>query len=396
MEQDLGRWLARLGRPGPVRRDPQVPHRNAPRLPQPATTTVPPDRPFGACDTSGGVLVRISLRGRRAGPGSPYPWCWWWSPERGVWLMTRDSTGGRHQHHGHRVHPDHAGDRLRRRHDRRPQDQRRVASRSPAPSPRSLVAEGDKVHKGARARRGSTTTALVASRHRRARRRSTPRVTPARRGRGRRRQRRPGRRRPGRRRLGAGRPRRRPAGRRRRDPAGHRSPAPSPPSTSSKGDVVGIGSSSAAPTTGRRATDGSTDTSTGTISIVSTGRYVVDATVAAADVDQLKKGLQAEIAVTGVDRHRLRHGLRGRPGRRRPTTAARPSSRSPSRSPASSKDLYAGVSATVDHRGQAASTTCSPSPAGRCTTEDGKTYVDQGRRRRRASRSRSRPARRTA
>lgn len=56
-----------------------------------------------------------------------------------------------------------------------------------------------------------------------------------------------------------------------------------------EGDTVG----STAPTAGA-------DTSAGTISIVSTGRYVVDATVAAADVDRLKRGLQAEIAVTGV------------------------------------------------------------------------------------------------
>ncbi|GAA1768383.1 efflux RND transporter periplasmic adaptor subunit [Nocardioides hankookensis] len=65
----------------------------------------------------------------------------------------------------------------------------------------------------------------------------------------------------------------------------------------SKGDTVGSGSTGGAST---GADSSSTDTSTGTISIVATGSYVVDATVAAADVDQLKKGLQVEIAVTGV------------------------------------------------------------------------------------------------
>lgn len=42
------------------------------------------------------------------------------------------------------------------------------------------------------------------------------------------------------------------------------------------------------------------DSTAGTVSIVSTGTYVVDATVAAADVERLKQGLQAEVAVTGV------------------------------------------------------------------------------------------------
>ena len=66
----------------------------------------------------------------------------------------------------------------------------------------------------------------------------------------------------------------------------------------SKGDTVGTGTGSTGGADA--AADSSADTSTGTISIVATGSYVVDATVAAADVDQLKKGLQVEIAVTGV------------------------------------------------------------------------------------------------
>jgi multidrug efflux pump subunit AcrA (membrane-fusion protein) len=62
-----------------------------------------------------------------------------------------------------------------------------------------------------------------------------------------------------------------------------------------KGDSVGSGTGS----TGADVGSDTTDTS-GTVSIVATGTYVVDATVAAADADSLKKGLQAEIAVTGV------------------------------------------------------------------------------------------------
>jgi RND family efflux transporter MFP subunit len=60
-----------------------------------------------------------------------------------------------------------------------------------------------------------------------------------------------------------------------------------------KGDSVGSSASPGA--TGEDSTD-----TTATISIVATGRYDVDATVAASDVDRLKKGLQVEVAVTGV------------------------------------------------------------------------------------------------
>ena len=64
-----------------------------------------------------------------------------------------------------------------------------------------------------------------------------------------------------------------------------------------KGDTVGSSGGGSDPT----GSTGSTgDTSTGTISIVATGTYDVDATVAADDVDSVKKGLQVEIAVTGV------------------------------------------------------------------------------------------------
>ncbi|GAA4721867.1 efflux RND transporter periplasmic adaptor subunit [Nocardioides conyzicola] len=70
-----------------------------------------------------------------------------------------------------------------------------------------------------------------------------------------------------------------------------------------KGDVTGSSSSSSP--SGADASNGSTDTgtdtATGTISIVSTHSFVVDGTVAAADAQQLKEGLQAKITATGVD-----------------------------------------------------------------------------------------------
>ena len=63
----------------------------------------------------------------------------------------------------------------------------------------------------------------------------------------------------------------------------------------SKGDVVGS-------STGATGATGAADTATtADFTIVSTNRYVVSATVAAADVDQLKKGLQAQVTATGVD-----------------------------------------------------------------------------------------------
>lgn len=77
-----------------------------------------------------------------------------------------------------------------------------------------------------------------------------------------------------------------------------------------KGDVAGTTSSlggADSSSTGSSQLPSSSDTgsgdssSTAAISIVSTNVFVVDATVAAEDVDQLKKGLQAEITATGVD-----------------------------------------------------------------------------------------------
>lgn len=65
-----------------------------------------------------------------------------------------------------------------------------------------------------------------------------------------------------------------------------------------KGDVTG---SSAGASGGSSATGGTaTETGASAFSIVSTGRFVLDATVAAADADQVSDGLQAEITVTGV------------------------------------------------------------------------------------------------
>lgn len=76
------------------------------------------------------------------------------------------------------------------------------------------------------------------------------------------------------------------------------------------GDVVsGSGSSgsgaSAAGGTGAAvanaaASSTSTSTSTSAVSIASTGRYLVDATVSADDAAQVKKGMQAQISVTGA------------------------------------------------------------------------------------------------
>ncbi|WP_246087072.1 efflux RND transporter periplasmic adaptor subunit [Nocardioides humi] len=62
------------------------------------------------------------------------------------------------------------------------------------------------------------------------------------------------------------------------------------------GDTVGSGGSG-----GSGATGSSGSSTDGTITVVSTGRFVVDATVASGDVEKVTKGLQAEITVSGVD-----------------------------------------------------------------------------------------------
>lgn len=66
-----------------------------------------------------------------------------------------------------------------------------------------------------------------------------------------------------------------------------------------EGDVVGSGgSSSMGASTSTTTTDDTTTTAA--VSIVSTRAFVVDATVAAADVEQLEEGLQAEITPSGA------------------------------------------------------------------------------------------------
>ncbi|MFI5625955.1 efflux RND transporter periplasmic adaptor subunit [Nocardioides sp. NPDC051685] len=74
---------------------------------------------------------------------------------------------------------------------------------------------------------------------------------------------------------------------------------------SSSGGSDGSGSSTGGTsggTSGGTNGDSSSDsTSTGTVSIVSAGSYVVEATVSADDAASLKKGLQATVTVNGVD-----------------------------------------------------------------------------------------------
>ncbi|HVK27058.1 MAG TPA: biotin/lipoyl-binding protein [Nocardioides sp.] len=69
------------------------------------------------------------------------------------------------------------------------------------------------------------------------------------------------------------------------------------------GDSVGSGSGSSQPSTGTGSSSSSTatDTTSGTITVVSTGRFVVDATVSSSDVEKVEKGMQAEITVSGID-----------------------------------------------------------------------------------------------
>lgn len=67
------------------------------------------------------------------------------------------------------------------------------------------------------------------------------------------------------------------------------------------GDVVGSSGSSGTSGSTGGSSDTSTDSaSTAAVTIVSTHRYLVDATVASTDVERLTEGLQAEITVTGV------------------------------------------------------------------------------------------------
>ncbi|UDY22560.1 efflux RND transporter periplasmic adaptor subunit [Nocardioides sp. Kera G14] len=65
------------------------------------------------------------------------------------------------------------------------------------------------------------------------------------------------------------------------------------------GDTVGSSGGSESTSSSGTSTAAST-TSTSAVSIVTNGTWLVDATVASSDVDTVKKGLQAEITVTGV------------------------------------------------------------------------------------------------
>jgi macrolide-specific efflux system membrane fusion protein len=73
-------------------------------------------------------------------------------------------------------------------------------------------------------------------------------------------------------------------------------------SSGSSGSSSGGSGSSMGEDSGGASTDGSTgSTSTGTVSIVSAGDHVVEATVSADDAASLTKGLQATVNVNGVD-----------------------------------------------------------------------------------------------
>jgi macrolide-specific efflux system membrane fusion protein len=144
-----------------------------------------------------------------------------------------------------------------------------------------------------------------------------------------------------------------------------------------KGDVTGSSSSSngASSGMGGDSTDSSTtaDTTTGTISIVSTNSFVVDGTVAAADTDQLKEGLQAEITATGVDD--TIYGTVSEVG-----LVAQTNDSGAAVFPVTievtgkQEDLYAGVSATVSIVVKQIPDVLTVA-TNALSTEDGKTYV---------------------
>lgn len=155
----------------------------------------------------------------------------------------------------------------------------------------------------------------------------------------------------------------------------------------SKGDTVGssTGSSSstagsAATTSGTTSASGTSDTSSdssssATISIVSAGTYVVDATVAAEDAEQLKKGLQAEITAPGVDD--TIYGTVSEVG-----LVAQTNDSGAAVFPVTiavtgkQQDLYAGVSATASIIVKQIPDVLTVA-SNALSTEDGKTYVTQ-------------------
>lgn len=138
-----------------------------------------------------------------------------------------------------------------------------------------------------------------------------------------------------------------------------------------RGDVVG--SSSSSDPSAASASSSSASSTTAAFTIVSTDQYVVDATVAAEDVDQLKKGLQAEITATGVTD--TVYGTVTDVG-----LVAQTNDSGAAVFPVTvtitgkQKDLYAGTSATVSIVvKQTPDVLTVPSRA--LTTTDGKTYV---------------------
>lgn len=136
------------------------------------------------------------------------------------------------------------------------------------------------------------------------------------------------------------------------------------------GDVVGGSAGSTSTTT-------STSTSTGTevagVELVSTGRFVVEASVAAADVEAVEAGQQVELEVTGVDE--VVYGTVAEVG-----LVAETSDTGAAVFPVtvevtgSREDLYAGTSATltiiVSQRTDVLSV-----DSRALTTEDGRTYA---------------------
>ncbi|MDO9455731.1 efflux RND transporter periplasmic adaptor subunit [Nocardioides sp.] len=114
------------------------------------------------------------------------------------------------------------------------------------------------------------------------------------------------------------------------------------------GDVVG--SSSGGASTGGGASTATTSTAADTssvaaVSIVSTGQFVLEATVAAADVDQVTDGLQVEITASGVDE--TVYGTVSEVGRVAETSASTGAAVFPVEVAVtgSRDDLYAGTSA---------------------------------------------------
>ena len=136
------------------------------------------------------------------------------------------------------------------------------------------------------------------------------------------------------------------------------------------GTVTDVGISKG-DTVGPSAVDASA--SGGSISIVSSGSYVVDATVAAGDADQLKKGLQAEITLTGVAD--TVYGTVAEVG-----LVAQTNDSGAAVFPVTiavtgrQKDLYAGVSATVSIIVKQVPDVLTVASRA-LSTEDGRTYV---------------------